>query len=210
MEFTRLAVVYLHLIACCVAVGLVLTNDLSTVKLLAKGQPIRYDRAHMSELQWSVSVALVALWITGIALVCIDAFDKGLEYFSNPKLQAKVAIVCLLTLNGFLLHGAVMPAMQKAGSLLHLSFSRHVLAVFAGSVSAISWFYAAMLGVGRPLNWNYTLPELLVAYPFLIVAGTLGMLVLTAWAQYSRRASNEIQVGQLTMAALKIDYSPQS
>jgi hypothetical protein len=68
-----------------------------------------------------------------------------------------------------------------------------------------------MLGVGRPLNWNYTLPELLAAYPLLIVAGTLGMLVLTAWAQYSsRRASNEIQVGQLTMAALKIDYSPQS
>ena|SRR5437899_1894048 len=104
-------------------------------------------------------------------------------YFLNPKIQAKIGMVVLLTLNGFLLHSAVMPAMQKAGSLLKLSFSRRMLTIFAGVVSGVSWFYAAMLGVGRPLAWKYSLVELLAAYPVLIAGGFITMLLLTNWAK---------------------------
>lgn len=124
----------------------------------------------------TVSLALLALWITGIAVVWLDASSKGLVYFRNPKLQAKIGIVTLLTLNGVLLHRAVMPALEKAGSLLKLSLNQRRLAIFAGTLSAVSWFYAAMLGVGRPLSWKYSLLELLAAYPLLIAAG-FGMLM---------------------------------
>jgi len=51
--------------------------------------------------------------------------------------------------------------------------------MFCGSLSAVSWMYAAMLGVGRPLAWKYSLSELLMAYPVLIALGFLSMLVLT-------------------------------
>jgi len=90
----------------------------------------------------------------------------------------------LLTLNGFVLHHYVLPLVQKAGSLLRLSFSQRMLAIFSGSVSGVSWFYAAMLGIGRPLNWKYSLGEILAAYPVLIAGGFVFMLVLTALAQY--------------------------
>ena len=116
-------------------------------------------------------LALVALWITGIGIVGIDYAGKGMEYFLNPKLQAKIGIVVLLTFNGFLLHSAVLPALKKAGSLLKLSFNLRMLALFSGALSGVSWFYAAMLGVGRPLAWKYSLVELLAAYPVLIVGG---------------------------------------
>ena len=43
--------------------------------------------------------------------------------------------------------------------------------------------YAAMLGVGRPLAWKFSLSELLMAYPVLIVLGFLAMLVLTQRAK---------------------------
>ena len=36
-EYLRLGVVYFHLIACCVAIGLVLTSDIAMVKQLLKG-----------------------------------------------------------------------------------------------------------------------------------------------------------------------------
>ncbi|MGJ7518534.1 hypothetical protein ACSFE6_29865 [Pseudomonas baetica] len=184
VEYLRLGVVYFHLIACCVAIGLVLTSDIAMVKQLLKGNvSSHHDDAHMESLQKTVVLALVALWITGIGIIGIDYAGKGMEYFLNPKLQAKIGIVVLLTFNGFLLHSAVLPALKKAGSLLKLSFSLRMLALFSGALSGVSWFYAAMLGVGRPLAWKYSLIELLAAYPFLIAGGFGLMVLLTAWAK---------------------------
>lgn len=189
-EFLRMAIVYAHLIACCAAIGLILMSDIAMVKQLIVGNPReRMDPKHLQDLQNTVALALVALWATGVAIITLDASSKGLEYFTNPKLQAKITVVFLLTLNGFLLHHRVLPLMKKAGSLLNMSYSQRSFAVFAGSASAVSWFYAALLGVGRPLNWKYSLTEILAAYPALIAGGFAAMMMLVAWAQY--RASDE-------------------
>jgi hypothetical protein len=182
-ELFRMGIVYVHLIACCVAIGLVLTSDMTFVAHMLKGNA-RQDPEHLRVLQKTVSIALATLWITGIALVVRDAQLSGWDYLLNPKIQAKIVIVCLLTLNGVLLHNAVLPALARAGGLLELSAARRVLAVFAGSVSAVSWFYAAMLGIGRPLNWKYSLAELLAMYPAFIAAAFLAMLALTVWARH--------------------------
>lgn len=184
-EFTRMAVVYFHLIACCVAIGMVLTSDVAMVKkLLQVHADDRVDRKHLSELQTTVSRALVALWVTGVAIVSLDVSLKGWGYLENPKLQSKVAIVVLLTLNGVVLHKYVLPLLIKAGSLLRMAFSQRMLAIFAGAVSGVSWFYAALLGVGRPLNWKYSLVEILAAYPVLIAGGFASMVLLTMWARF--------------------------
>ena len=132
-----------------------------------------------------------------MAIVTLDASIKGWGYFANPKLQSKIAIVMLLTMNGFALHKYILPKMIKAGSLLKLSFTDRNLAIFAGSVSGVSWFYAAMLGVGRPLNWKYSLVEILAAYPVLIGGGFVMMTLLTAWSQY--KASGESRSFEPTM-----------
>jgi hypothetical protein len=199
-EFTRMAIVYLHLIACCVAIGMVLTSDVAMVKKLLKGDGSdRVDRQHLTDLQTTVSRALLALWVTGVAIVSLDASIKGWGYFANPKLQSKVAIVVLLTLNGVVLHRTVLPLLIKAGSLLRMAFSQRLLAVFAGAVSGVSWFYAALLGVGRPLNWKYSLVEILAAYPVLIAGGFASMVLLTMWAQY--KTSGEARAYQATQMA---------
>jgi hypothetical protein len=192
LEFSRLGLVYVHLIACCVAIGLVLKSDVAMIKDLIKADPAA-ERAHMKQmsgLQSVVTLALVALWATGTAIVTLDAVTKGgWQYFANPKIQAKILIVTLLTLNGFVLHNLVLPWLQKAGSLLNLTFSRSVLAAFAGTVSGVSWLYAAMLGVGRPLSWKYSLGQIMAAYPVLIVGGFLTMIVVITWCKQGRNAS---------------------
>ena len=147
----------------------------------------REDPDHIDYLQKVVSGSLVVLWLTGIAIISLDASQKGWEYFLNPKLQAKIAIVVLLTVNGFFLHRSILPLMKKAGSLLDLPLDYRFLAMFSGAVSAVSWFYAAMLGIARPLNWTYSLTEILAAYPVLIAGGFLGMLALAAWARRRSR-----------------------
>lgn len=187
-ELVRLAVVYAHLIACCVAVGLVLTSDFAMIRQLLRGSDATVaDHHHLENLKHTVSLALQALWVTGILIIVLDMASKGAVYLLNPKLQAKILIVSLLTLNGVLLHRTIMPALAKAGTLLRLEPSMRNLAIFAGTVSGVSWFYAAMLGVGRPLAWKYSLAELMVAYPLLILAGYVAMSLLVGWASQRRQ-----------------------
>ncbi|MBZ9781689.1 hypothetical protein K9857_09005 [Pseudomonas sp. REP124] len=198
MEFLRLGVVYVHLVACCVAIGLVLTSDIAMVRDMLKRKALTdHDHAHMESLQRNVVWALIVLWITGMAIMGIDYLDKGMQYFMNPKLQAKIIMVVMLTYNGVLLHRLVLPALQKAGSLLNLGFSARMMALFCGSLSAVSWMYAVMLGVGRPLAWKYSLSELLMAYPVLIALGFATMVVLT---QYAKRQETESAPQQLAVA----------
>ncbi|WP_457472126.1 hypothetical protein [Pseudomonas sp. TE21394] len=184
MELVRLSVIYVHLLACCIAIGLVFASDVEMVRNLLKGHTnTRQDGKHMTSLQRSVANALIFLWLTGAAVVGIDYLDKGMNYFANPKLQAKLIIVLLLTFNGMLLHRYVLPALLKAGSLLELNFSMRMFALFSGALSGVSWLYAAMLGVGRPLAWKYSLTELLLAYPVMILLGFALMAALTQWAR---------------------------
>jgi hypothetical protein len=184
MELTRLAILYSHLIACCVAIGLVLTSDIAMVRQLLKGDSAGLsDHKHIESLQKIVSLALAVLWVTGVTIMAIDVSAKGWGYFANPKIQAKIVLVMLLTINGVLLHTTVLPLIHKAGSLLNLAFSPRLLALFAGTLSAVTWFYAAFIGVARPLAWKYSLVELLAAYPVLIAGGFFAMFALTAWAK---------------------------
>ncbi|WP_063913541.1 MULTISPECIES: hypothetical protein [Pseudomonas] len=184
MELVRLSVIYVHLLACCIAIGLVFASDAEMVRNLLKGhKETGHDSQHMTRLQKSVANALIFLWLTGAAVIGIDYLDKGMNYFANPKLQAKVIIVMLLTFNGMLLHRYVLPALLKAGNLLDLNFGVRMFALFSGALSGVSWLYAAMLGVGRPLAWKYSLSELLLAYPVLILLGFAMMAALTQWAR---------------------------
>src|SRR5262245_50143618 len=103
LEFARLGLVFVHLISCCVAIGLVLKSDVALVKAMLKGDRSA-DLAHnaeMKHLQTTVSLALAVLWATGAWIIALDTISKGgLHYFANPKIQAKILMVSLLTLNG--------------------------------------------------------------------------------------------------------------
>jgi hypothetical protein len=189
-DLMRLGVLYMHLIACCVAVGLVLTSDVAMVRQLLQGNDSAHcAKPHLESLQRTISLALLVLWITGAAIILLDLSVKGWTYLQNPKLQAKVLIVSLLTINGVLLHRVVMPAMVRAGTLLGLEPGVRTLALFTGTVSAVSWFYAALLGVGRPLAWKYSLAELMLAYPLLIIGGYLAMQLLLGLAHKRSKTS---------------------
>ena len=189
MELVRLSVIYVHLLACCIAIGLVFASDAEMVRNLLKGHKgAGHDSQHMTRLQKSVANALIFLWLTGAAVIGIDYLDKGMNYFANPKLHAKIIIVMLLTFNGMLLHRYVLPALLKAGNLLDLNFGVRMFALFSGALSGVSWLYAAMLGVGRPLAWKYSLTELLLAYPVLILLGFAMMAALTQWARNRSQA----------------------
>ena len=78
-------IVYAHLLAACVAVGVLLIQDLA----LAKSKGSRLSETAIKELTKSADImfiALVVLWITGLALVVVGYLENPQQYLMNQKL----------------------------------------------------------------------------------------------------------------------------
>jgi hypothetical protein len=136
-----------------------------------------------------VSLGLLGLWVTGAALV-LEMHLMGKPILVNEKLWAKVAIVCLLTLNALAIHGLVLPRLeaQTGRRFFEGLVARHrVMAVAAGAISLTSWIFPLVLGCAR--EWNGVVPYgvILAGYvsTLAIVAAT-GLVLFLDWKAMAR------------------------
>lgn len=146
-------IVYAHLLAACVAIGILLIQDLALAK--SKGSPL--SATAIKELTKSAEimfVALVVLWISGLSLVLLGYLENPQQYLMNPKLWAKFTVVSVLTLNGIALHYFSFPRVTSRRGLLGLPTFEQILVTLTGALSSVSWLFACYLGIAR--NWNYT------------------------------------------------------
>lgn len=147
-------VVYVHLLATCMALGSVLLTDFR-LWTWRNRKPDAVMLAQLVETQHIVTFALAALWVTGALLIGLGFWHEGAHYLLNQKLWAKVSVVSLLTLNGILLHRIGFPLLQKA-ALAAQPRAKLMCLGLLGALSSTGWLFAAFLGVARP--WNYVLP----------------------------------------------------
>jgi hypothetical protein len=165
--------VYLHLIAACVAIGILFIQDLALSKL--RGRPMAADA--IDELHKSggiVFVALVVLWVTGLGLVVLGYLDNP-AYLMNQKLWAKFTVVSILTLNGLLLHYYSFPQIVSAKGFIGQGLREQLVILVTAVISVVSWLYACYLGIARP--WNNVAPY---AYVMTIYAACMGLALLIA------------------------------
>jgi hypothetical protein len=170
-----------HLLGLVMGLGGALLLDAT---ILSRGimRPISEYLLHqMKILSRIVSAGLAILWVSGFALIWMNWLVKP-EYIENPKLWAKIAIVCVLTLNGILIHAKIMPYMQKRlGQRMFESEPNKQLLLFTlvASVSAISWFTPFILGKASELNFVVPATTILLAYVSAVLVTWGGMVVLT-------------------------------
>ena len=167
-------IVYAHLLAACVAIGILLMQDLALAKTLGKALPA----AAIKELKKSASImfiALIALWVSGLALVFVGYLENPAQYLMNEKLWAKFTVVSVLTLNGVALHYFSFPRITRPRGFLSVPGFEQILVVLTGAVSTVSWLFACYLGIARP--WSYT-----VEYSFImfIYSGLLICAIIVA------------------------------
>lgn len=142
--------VYAHLIAACLAIGILLMQDIA----LAKWQGRAMDGDAIANLQRNsgiVSVALAVLWATGLVIVAIGYIDNP-AYLMNQKLWAKFSVVSILTINGLFLHFYSFPRLVSPQGFLGSSTGEQVFILVTAVVSLVSWLYSCYLGIARP--WN--------------------------------------------------------
>lgn len=153
MTMLKTLIVYAHLLAACVAIGILLIQDLALAK--SKGSPLSAtaikDLTKSAEIMF---IALILLWISGLSLVLIGYLDNPEQYLMNEKLWAKFTVVSVLTLNGIALHYFSFPRVTSRKGLLGLPTFEQILVTLTGALSSVSWLFACYLGIARP--WNYT------------------------------------------------------
>ncbi len=167
-------IVYAHLLAACVAVGILLMQDLALAKTRGKA----LSTTAIKDLTKSADImfmALIALWISGLALVLLGYIENPAQYLMNEKLWAKFTVVSILTLNGIALHYFSFPRVTCARGFLSVSGVEQLLVVFTGAISTVSWLFACYLGIARP--WNYTVEY---SYVMTIYGGLIICAIIVA------------------------------
>jgi hypothetical protein len=167
--------VLLHLAGLILGAGGALLLDLFVAwRLLDRGrltvEELRICRAGSR----AVAAGLALLWVSGLAFLVIYALTAP-NLLENPKLWAKVAVVTILTVNGFALHRLLF-ARMPAESVWTPPRERSFLCAGLVAVSVASWITATIFGAVKELNGVVPFTTLAVGYG-LAVAGSLGLVL---------------------------------
>jgi hypothetical protein len=147
-----LLLVFAHLLAASMALGAIVATDLRLLSKLAQ------DRTRIAPPNEFVArivvVALVVLYATGAAIVWQGVLERP-DYLANPKLQAKLALVVLLTINAFVLHRLTFPRLARGRRVARWHASDWIVIGIPVGISNFLWMFVAFLGVARA--WNGTI-----------------------------------------------------
>lgn len=115
-----------------------------------------------------VSVALAALWLSGLGVLWIDTRLDPNVLAMRPKTLAKLTVVLLLSANGIALHRCVLPALARAQAD---PVRAAALPTVIGAASAVSWLFAACIGVDKVVAGSFGYGVVMGLYGLALSAG---------------------------------------
>jgi len=180
-----------HLLALALGLGAALLADWVVLRKLVFGIVSQRAVEQLMSLSHAVSAGLVLIWVTGALLVTDSALDAPMSIM-NQKLWAKLVIVTIVTLNALLLHSVVLPRVtSRVGQpLFETSFGRlPTVSILLGAVSAVSWMFAAYLGVARELNGQMNLIPILGSYLVALLLTWAGAMMLSYLVRHRKKRS---------------------
>lgn len=161
-------IVYTHLLATCVAIGTIVVTDL---RLMAKALGYRVVIPKPERVETiTITLALVVLYLTGAAIVYLG-LQANPDYLANQKLQAKLVLVGLLTLNAVVLHQAVFPILGRSRPVSRWRRRDWFTVSLSVSLSNSTWLFCSFLGIAR--IWNGT-----VSLGFVLTVAAAAWLVV--------------------------------
>lgn len=153
MEFLRILLMIGHIVGVAVGAG---GATMSDVLFLTSLRDNRIDHSELRLLKIAsqvVVIGLVLLTLTGIGFLLTGSPP-------SPRFWAKMTIVTIASVNGFIMHRKLFPIFEKCAKegikVGSADFIQHTpLLIIAGPVSAISWYAAIVLGIWRTAPFTY-------------------------------------------------------
>lgn len=167
----KLLLLFAHLLGTSLALGAIVATDIRLLRKLAD-ERVRIGPPNPFVMRL-ITLALLVLYVTGAAMVALGlAADP--EYLSNAKLQAKLLLVALLSVNALVLHHYTFPGLARGRRVARWKLADFMRVALPVSLSNCLWMYCAFLGIARP--WNHA-----VSFGFVLgTAAWLSALTLAA------------------------------
>ncbi|SHF57075.1 hypothetical protein SAMN05444339_10855 [Loktanella atrilutea] len=171
---------FFHFIGLAMGLGGATLLDLMLLRFFVRGRITEDTYGVFAFASRIVDIGLRLLWITGLGFLFLYALTQP-ELLTNPKVHAKLAIVAILTVNGFFIHQIILPSVRRQiGRTLFngVGATRRAIFVTSGAISVVSWYMPVALGAFPQLNFHVSSTTLLTGYFALIVVVALAMQAL--------------------------------
>ena len=179
----QLILLFAHLLATSLALGAIVATDIRLVCKLADAR-VRIAPPNPFVMRL-ITLALALLYATGTALVCLG-LGADPEYLNNPKLQAKLILVLILSVNALVLHRITFPGLARGRRVARWKLRDFMRVAIPVSLSNGLWMYCAFLGIARPWNHNVSLGFVLGTAAWLCAATLAGVTALLIVAAQDR------------------------
>ena len=147
----KLLLLFAHLLGTSLALGAIVATDIRLIgKLADRRVRIAPPNPFVMRL---ITLALLLLIATGAALVLLGLIDNP-AFLGNPKLQGKLILVAVLSLNALVLHRLTFPGLARGRRVARWKLRDFLRVAVPVALSNCLWMYCAFLGIARP--WNNT------------------------------------------------------
>lgn len=180
----KLLILFAHLLGTSLALGAIVATD---IRLLGKLADPRVRIAPPNPFVMRlIGLALWLLYATGIAMIVLGLIDDP-GYLDNPKLQAKLILVLVLSLNALVLHRYTFPGLARGRHVSRWTLRHFAAVAVPVSLSNCLWMYCAFLGIARPWNDRVSIAFVLQTGAWLFAATLVAVSALLIVAAQDRR-----------------------
>jgi hypothetical protein len=164
------ALIIAHIVGAAIGVGAATASDSVFLRSIRNRRVTSDQFLLVTSVSDVVLLGLAAVTLTGAGLVLISP-----ELITQPGFQAKMIVVGVLLANGIGFHQVVIPFLEEHRDIRldddALSPARRALLAGSGTLSAVSWYAALILGAMPPVGWP--LIAFLGIYGVLIAGGAV-------------------------------------
>ncbi|RYB05338.1 Nif11-like leader peptide family natural product precursor [Lichenibacterium ramalinae] len=166
-----------HILGVVFGVGGVLMLDIDLVRLL-RGSKVTPQNVDLTKfVSIFVKAGLIVVWTSGLLIIAI-APDGPASVLANPKLQAKLVVVVVLTINALFVETLALPLLVRnvGKPLFHgVDQVRRSVVLGCGAISTLSWVFPVALGLARELNGIVPAQLILLNYTMLLAGLAITM-----------------------------------
>lgn len=180
----KLLLLFAHLLGTSLALGAIVATDIRLLRRLAD------DRVRIAPpnpfVMRLITIALTVLYLTGGALVALGLLDDPTYVSGNPKLQAKLILVALLSINALVLHHYTFPGLARGRRVARWKVGDFMRVALPVALSNCLWMYCAFLGIARPWSRTVSMGFVLGTAGWLFVAALAGVTAILVIAAQDR------------------------
>lgn len=139
-----------HIIGVALGVGGATVSDIFFIRILKTKKISQLDFQNLRVLSRIVWAGITILILSGLSLLWLMYENSGsIALLNSPRFLAKLTLVAVVTVNGFIFHFHVFPKLKALVGKDHALAKKTWLLAITGATSGASWYSIVLIAMLR-------------------------------------------------------------